>query len=163
GQGSVLHGELGLEAQALLLQGRVAEAVRVADAATDAALSAGNDQLLVWTLHTAATAAIWAGYVDHAIFSARQTDVLADPLGAGSRPPRPRGRRTRCGVRTGPATRWRRRAPARCPAARRRRGANGSARAPNWCGHARRCWSAARAARPMPSPASCGGSGTGSG
>ena len=81
GQGSMVPGLLGLEAQALLLQGQVTEAVRVAETATDAARLSGTDQLLVWALQTMSTAAMWAGDTDRAISSAREAVGLADRFG----------------------------------------------------------------------------------
>jgi DNA-binding NarL/FixJ family response regulator len=81
GQGSMLPGLLGLEAQALLLRGKVTEAVRVAETATDAARVSGTDQLLVWALQTMSTAAIWAGDTERAISSAREAVGLADRFG----------------------------------------------------------------------------------
>jgi DNA-binding CsgD family transcriptional regulator len=81
GQGSMVPGLLGLEAQALLLRGQVTEAVRVAETATDAARLSGTDQLLVWALQTMSTAAMWAGDTERAIASAREAVALADRFG----------------------------------------------------------------------------------
>jgi predicted ATPase/DNA-binding CsgD family transcriptional regulator len=83
GQGAAVPGLLGLEAQTLLMKGRAGEALQVAETATDAALLSGNDQLLMWTLQTAATASTWAGVLDRAVFSAREAVSLADRIQQG--------------------------------------------------------------------------------
>ena len=83
GQGAGVPGLLGLEAQALLLQGRASEALQVAEAAADAALLSGNDQLLTWALQTSATAATSAGALDGAVFSAREAVALAQRVEGG--------------------------------------------------------------------------------
>jgi ATP/maltotriose-dependent transcriptional regulator MalT len=83
GRGSLIAGLLGLEAQGLLMQGRVSESVQVAETATDEAILSGNDQLLLWTLQTAATAAMWAGKLDQALFSAREAVAIAQRIGEG--------------------------------------------------------------------------------
>jgi DNA-binding CsgD family transcriptional regulator len=79
-QGAMLPGLLGLEAQALVLRGQVSDAVGVAETATDAARLAGTDQLLVWTLQTMSTAALWSGDLDRATASAREAASLADRM-----------------------------------------------------------------------------------
>jgi ATP/maltotriose-dependent transcriptional regulator MalT len=77
-QGSMVPGLLGLEAQALLLRGRVTEALGVAETAADAARLTGSDQLLMWSLQTLAGAASWSGDQGQAIGSAREAVVVAD-------------------------------------------------------------------------------------
>ena len=86
---TITPGLLGLEAQGLLMQGRVTEAAAVAETATDSAVLAGNEQLLLWTLQTAATAAMWAGELDRAVFSAREAVALppASARASSSRSP----------------------------------------------------------------------------
>ncbi|HSY38575.1 MAG TPA: hypothetical protein VLA79_03575, partial [Polyangia bacterium] len=79
-QGSMVPGLLGLEAQALLLRGRVTEALGVAETAADAARLTGSDQLLMWSLQTLASAASWSGDPGRAIGSAREAVVVADQV-----------------------------------------------------------------------------------
>ena len=77
-QDSVTAGLLGLEAHALLLRGRVAEAIGVAEAAADAARLAGSDQQLGFSLQTLAAAAYWGGDQGQAITSAREAVAVAE-------------------------------------------------------------------------------------
>jgi DNA-binding NarL/FixJ family response regulator len=77
-QDSVTAGLLGLEAHALLLRGRVAEAMGAAEAAADAARLAGSDQQLGFSLQTLAAAAYWAGDQGRAIASARDAVAVAE-------------------------------------------------------------------------------------
>lgn len=81
GQGSMFPGLLALEGHALLLAGRVTEAVKVAETAADAALLSGHEQLIIWTLQTVATAATWAGDTRRALASARESVSLWERLG----------------------------------------------------------------------------------
>ena len=50
GQSPYIPGQLVLETNALFMKGRIAEAVAVAETATDAAVLTGNDQFAVWAL-----------------------------------------------------------------------------------------------------------------
>jgi DNA-binding CsgD family transcriptional regulator len=77
-QGSIVSGLLGLEAQALLLRGRVTEAIGVAEAAVDAARLTGSEQLLLWSLQTLAGAAAWSGDQGQAVASAREAVAVAE-------------------------------------------------------------------------------------
>ncbi len=77
-QDSVTAGLLGLEAHALLLRGRVTEALGVAQAAADAARLAGSDQQLGFSLQTLAAAAYWGGDQAQAIASARDAVAVAE-------------------------------------------------------------------------------------
>jgi DNA-binding NarL/FixJ family response regulator len=77
-QESVTAGLLGLEAHALLLRGRVTEAVGVAGAAADAARLADADEQLGWALQTLAAAAYWSGDQAQAIGSARAAVAVAE-------------------------------------------------------------------------------------
>ncbi len=77
-QDSVTAGLLGLEAHALLLRGRVAEAIGVAEAAADAARLADSDQQLGFSLQTLAAAAYWGGDQGQALARAREAVAVAE-------------------------------------------------------------------------------------
>ena len=79
--GSNIPGLLNLQVQALILCGRVSEAVRVADTAVDAALLSGNGQLIVWASEAASMAAMWAGDSEGALANAREAVAHSDRLG----------------------------------------------------------------------------------
>jgi ATP/maltotriose-dependent transcriptional regulator MalT len=72
GQGPYVPGQLVLEANALFMKGRIAEAVAVAETATDAAVLTGNDQFAVWALWTDAVVCSCAGDTTRALASARE-------------------------------------------------------------------------------------------
>jgi DNA-binding CsgD family transcriptional regulator len=71
GHGSTFPGLLTLQCRALLAAGRVTEANRVAEAATDAATLTGNDNLVIAASEAAAMASMWAGEPERALESAR--------------------------------------------------------------------------------------------
>ncbi len=80
GQSSYIPGQLVLETNALFMQGRIAEAVTVAESATDAALLTGNDQFAVWALWADAMACSAAGETARALLSAREATVRAEKM-----------------------------------------------------------------------------------
>ena len=101
GQGPFIPGLLVLETNALLMKGRITEAMAVADTATDAACLTGNDQLTVWALWADAMACSVAGDTARALASAREAvarserrdrDILLEPVAAASRRGAERGR-----------------------------------------------------------------------
>jgi ATP/maltotriose-dependent transcriptional regulator MalT len=81
GQSPYIPGQLVLQANALIMKGRVAEAVKVAETATDAAVLTGNDQFIVWGLWTDAMACSAAGDTERALASAREAVVRSEHLG----------------------------------------------------------------------------------
>jgi DNA-binding CsgD family transcriptional regulator len=80
GQGPLIPGLLVLETNALLSKGQVADAVAVAETATDAAVLTGNDQFAVWALWADAAACSAAGDTVRALASAREADLRAKRL-----------------------------------------------------------------------------------
>ena len=72
GQGPYVPGQLVLEANALFMKGRIAEAVAVAETATEAGVLTGNDQFAVWALWTDAVVCSCAGDTARALASARE-------------------------------------------------------------------------------------------
>jgi ATP/maltotriose-dependent transcriptional regulator MalT len=72
GQGAYVPGQLVLEANALYMKGRIAEAAVVAETATEAAVLTGNDQFAVWALWTDAVVCSCAGETARALASARE-------------------------------------------------------------------------------------------
>jgi DNA-binding CsgD family transcriptional regulator len=77
GQGPFIPGLLVLETNALLSKGQVADAVAVAETATDAAVLTDNDQFAVWALWADAAACSAAGDSVRALASAREADLRA--------------------------------------------------------------------------------------
>ena len=59
------------------MKGQLAEAVRVAEAGTDAAFLSSHDRLSMWALETAALAAHWARDIDRALPSAGEAVACA--------------------------------------------------------------------------------------
>jgi ATP/maltotriose-dependent transcriptional regulator MalT len=80
GQGAHVPGQLVLEANALFMKGRIAEAVAVAETATDAAVLTGNDQFAVWALWTDAVVCSCAGDTARALASAREALARSEHL-----------------------------------------------------------------------------------
>jgi DNA-binding CsgD family transcriptional regulator len=77
GQSPFIPGQLVLETNALLMKGRIAEAVAVAETATDAAVLTGNEQFAVWALWSDAMACSIAGDTVRALSSAREAAARA--------------------------------------------------------------------------------------
>lgn len=77
GQSPFIPGQLVLETNALLMKGRIAEAVAVAETATDAAVLTGNEQFAVWALWSDAMACSVAGDTARALSSAREAAARA--------------------------------------------------------------------------------------
>jgi DNA-binding CsgD family transcriptional regulator len=77
GQSPFIPGLLVLETNALAMKGRIAEAVAVAETATDAAVLTGNDQFAVWALWADAMACSAAGDTARALSSAREAAARA--------------------------------------------------------------------------------------
>src|SRR5581483_10552008 len=75
GQGPYIPGQLVLQANALVMKGRIKEAAAVAETATDAALLTGNDQFSVWALWADAMVSTSAGEAERALASAREAVV----------------------------------------------------------------------------------------
>ncbi len=78
GQSFIMPALLRVEANALLMKGQLGEAVRVAEAGTEAAFLSGNDRLSMWALEAAALAAYWAGDIDRALANAREAVACAE-------------------------------------------------------------------------------------
>ena len=72
GQGPFIPGLLVLQTNALFMKGRIKEATRVAETATDAAVLTGNDQFAVWALWADAMACSCAADTARALASARE-------------------------------------------------------------------------------------------
>ncbi len=72
GQDPYIPGQLVLETNALFMKGRIAEAVAVAETATDAAVLTGNDQFAVWALWADALVCSCAGDGARALASSRE-------------------------------------------------------------------------------------------
>jgi DNA-binding CsgD family transcriptional regulator len=80
GQSPYIPGQLVLETNALYMKGRIAEAVAVAESATDAALLTGNDQFAMWALWADAMACSAAGDTVRALASAREAAARAEKM-----------------------------------------------------------------------------------
>jgi ATP/maltotriose-dependent transcriptional regulator MalT len=78
GQSPFIPGLLVMETNALFMQGRITEAVAVAETATDAAELTGNDQLVVWALWADAMVCSCAGDTARALASARAATTRAE-------------------------------------------------------------------------------------
>ena len=72
GQGPYISGHLLLQANALVMKGRITEAAAAAETATDAAVLTGNDQFIVWALWTDAMVCTSTGDTARALASARE-------------------------------------------------------------------------------------------
>ncbi len=75
GQGPYIPGQLVLQTNALFMQGRISEAMAVAETATDAAVLTGNDQFAIWALWADAMVCSCAGDTARALASAREAVV----------------------------------------------------------------------------------------
>jgi ATP/maltotriose-dependent transcriptional regulator MalT len=60
------------------MTGRLAEALRAAEAGAESASAAGHDRLAMWALEAVSTAAYWTGDVDRALSSAREAVACAE-------------------------------------------------------------------------------------
>lgn len=80
GQSPFIPGQLVLQTNALLMKGRIAEAVAVAESATDAAVLTGNDQFAVWALWADASACSAAGETARALASAREAAARSEAM-----------------------------------------------------------------------------------
>ncbi len=80
GQSQLIPGLLVVETNALVMKGRVADAVAVAETATDAAVLAGNDQVAVWSLWADAMVCSLAGETARALASAREAVARSEHL-----------------------------------------------------------------------------------
>ena len=72
GQGPYISGHLLLQANALVMKGRITEAAAAAETATDAAVLTGNDQFIVWALWSDAMVCTSTGDAARALASARE-------------------------------------------------------------------------------------------
>src|SRR5262249_54287035 len=79
-QSPYIPGQLVLEANALYMQGRIADAVAVAETATDAAVLTGNDQFAMWALWSDALACSAAEDTARALASAREAAARAERM-----------------------------------------------------------------------------------
>jgi ATP/maltotriose-dependent transcriptional regulator MalT len=80
GQSPFIPGQLVLETNALFMKGRIAEAVAVAETATDAAVLTGNNQFAMWALWADAMACSVAGDTARALSSAREAAARAESM-----------------------------------------------------------------------------------
>jgi ATP/maltotriose-dependent transcriptional regulator MalT len=80
GQSPLVPGLLVIEANALVTKGRIAEAMAVAESATDAAVLTGNDQVAVWALWADAMVCSLAGDTSRALGSAREAVARSERL-----------------------------------------------------------------------------------
>jgi ATP/maltotriose-dependent transcriptional regulator MalT len=80
GQSPFIPGLLVLETNALVLKGRITEAVAVAETATDAAVLTGNDQFAVWALWADAMVCSAAGDTVRALASAREAVARSESV-----------------------------------------------------------------------------------
>jgi ATP/maltotriose-dependent transcriptional regulator MalT len=78
GQSSMMPTLLRVETNALLMRGRLREAVRVGEAAVEAAFLSGHDRLAMWALEAASLSAYWAGDVGAALAGAREALANAE-------------------------------------------------------------------------------------
>jgi ATP/maltotriose-dependent transcriptional regulator MalT len=78
GQSPFVPGLLVIEANALFMKGRIADAAAVADTATDAAVLTGNDQFAIWALWADAMVCSSAGDTARALVSAREAVARSD-------------------------------------------------------------------------------------
>ncbi len=78
GQSPLIPGLIVLEANALFMKGRIADATLVAETATDAAVLTGNDQVAVWALWADAVVCSCAGDTARALASAREAVARSD-------------------------------------------------------------------------------------
>ncbi len=81
GQAPYIPGLLVMETNALLMKGRISDAMAVAEMATDAALLTGNDQFAVWALWADAIVCSAAADTERALASAREALARSDSLG----------------------------------------------------------------------------------
>ncbi|HSC02019.1 MAG TPA: AAA family ATPase [Solirubrobacteraceae bacterium] len=80
GQSPFIPGLLVLETNALSMKGRIADAMAVAETATDAAVLTGNDQFAMWALWADAMVCSVAGDTARALSSAREAATRAESM-----------------------------------------------------------------------------------
>src|SRR6185437_2598652 len=80
GQSPFIPGFLVLETNALSMKGRIADAMAVAEMATDAAVLTGNDQFAMWALWADAMTCSVAGDTTRALSSAREAAARAESM-----------------------------------------------------------------------------------
>lgn len=81
GQSFIVPTLLRVEANALLMQGQLSEAVHAGEAAVESAMLSGNDRLLMWALEAVSLAAYWTGDIDRALASANEALACAERTG----------------------------------------------------------------------------------
>ena len=82
GQGAMIPGWLAFEAFAHLMHGHVAEALRVAETAIDAALLSGSAWHTAYAFEADSMAAYWAGDTERALASAQEALAFAERISA---------------------------------------------------------------------------------
>ena len=82
GQGAMIPGWLAFEAFAHLMKGHVAEALRVAETAIDAALLSGSAWHTAYAFEADSMAAYWAGDTERALASAQEALAFAERISA---------------------------------------------------------------------------------
>jgi ATP/maltotriose-dependent transcriptional regulator MalT len=80
GQSFIVPTLLRVESNALLMTGRLAEALHAADTGVESAWAAGHDRLAMWALEALSAAAYWTGDVDRAMASAREAVACAQRI-----------------------------------------------------------------------------------
>jgi DNA-binding CsgD family transcriptional regulator len=79
-QGPYISGHLLLQANALVMKGRITEAAAAAETATDAAVLTGNDQFIVWALWADTMVCTSTGDTARALASAREALARSEHL-----------------------------------------------------------------------------------
>ena len=82
GQGTMIPGWLAFEAFALLMKGRVGDALKVAETAVDAALLSGSAWHTAYAFEADSMAAFWAGDAERALASAQEALTWAERIPA---------------------------------------------------------------------------------
>ena len=82
GQGTMIPGWLAFEAFALLMKGRVADALKIAETAVDAALLSGSAWHTAYAFEADSMAAYWAGDTERALASAQEALACAERIPA---------------------------------------------------------------------------------
>jgi ATP/maltotriose-dependent transcriptional regulator MalT len=78
GQSFIVPTLLRVESNALLMMGRLEEALHAAEAGAESASASGHDRLAMWALEALAIASYWTGDVDRAMVSAREAVACAE-------------------------------------------------------------------------------------
>ncbi len=82
GQGTMIPGWLAFEAFALLMKGRVADALKISETAVDAALLSGSAWHTAYAFEADSLAAFWAGDTERALASAQEALASAERIPA---------------------------------------------------------------------------------